>query len=196
MRLKEGATFDGWAVAWNGGGTIERRADTRATLAMTPAVAATPSVTHSALVVSVAMFADTDVTITLRTMKPLRRVSPPNPWEVGWAIWHYTDRRHFYYVILKPNGWELGKADPAYPGAQRFLSTGADRIFPIGSWYTLRIMQTGSTIVVAADGRPLTTFVDHERPYLEGSIALYCEDSAAEFGSITGPGSSVNRSTR
>jgi hypothetical protein len=38
---------------------------------------------------------------------------------------------------------------------------------------------------VAGDGHPLTTFVDDEPAYLEGSIALYCEDAAVEFGALT-----------
>jgi hypothetical protein len=186
----EGSTFGSWTAVWDGGGTIEPGADLDLgpTLALAPAVATTPSTTHSALVVSVPTFGDTDLTMMLRTRSQLRRGSPPNPWEVAWAAWHFTDNRHFYYLILKPNGWELGKADPAYPGAQRFLATASDPTFPIGAWHTVHITQVGASITLAADGRLLTTFVDDERPYLEGSIALYCEDSAVDFGPLTASG--------
>ena len=30
-------------------------------------------------------------------------------------LWRFLDDNHFYYLVLKPNGWEIGKADPAYP---------------------------------------------------------------------------------
>lgn len=190
---KTRASGDDWTVVWDGGGTVERHTtgDGRPTLALAPAVATAPSITHSTLVVSGSVFADTDLTMTLRTTRQLRSGSPPNPWEVGWAIWHYTDHRHFYYLILKPNGWELGKADPAYPGAQRFLRTGSEPTYPVGAWHRVDVTQRGGSITVAGDGQPLATFVDRERPYLEGSIALYCEDAAVEFAAVT-----ASRSTR
>ncbi len=177
-----------WTPIWDGGGTIERRDGSGPELTLAPAVATTPSTTHSTLAVSVATFGDTDVTMTLRTTSQLRQGSAPNPWEVGWAVWHYSDNQHFYYVLLKPNGWELGKEDPSYPGSQRFLATGSDRTFAIGAWHSVHITQIGQSITVAADGTALTTFVDQERPYLKGSLALYCEDSAVSFGALTASG--------
>ena len=73
--------------------------------------------------------------------------SKPNPWEVGWLLWCFSpDPTHpydpsptsnsnfrFYALCLKPNGWEVSKQDPAYPGGQRFLKSNADtdpRKFP------------------------------------------------------------------
>ena len=73
---------------------------------------------------TVSEFTDIDMTTTLGTVRQVRN-GPANPWEVAWLLWHYTDDQHFYSIVLKPNGWELGKEDPAYPGAQRFLATGA-----------------------------------------------------------------------
>ena len=64
---------------------------------------------------------------SLHTETQLRRQNAANPWEVGWLLWDYVDKIHFYYFIPKPNGWELGKADPAYPGDQRFLASGDHR---------------------------------------------------------------------
>jgi hypothetical protein len=188
VRLPEGATAGNWTAIWDGGGSIVSGSGPTPSLLLAPAVATSPSSTHSTLVASVPRFGDTDLTMTLRTTTQLRQGSLPNPWEVAWAVWHYTDNQHFYYLILKPNGWELGKEDPAYPGAQRFLRTGSDRTFPVGSWHNVHVTQTGGSITVAVDGAPLTTFVDQERPYLQGSIALYCEDSAVEYGAITASG--------
>jgi hypothetical protein len=32
-----------------------------------------------------------------------------NPWDAAWLVWRYTDDQHFYYLVLKPDGFELGK---------------------------------------------------------------------------------------
>ena len=32
------------------------------------------------------------------------------------------------------------------------------------------------------DGKLVTTFTDNDRPYLIGSLGLYCEDSIVRFG--------------
>ena len=109
----------------------------------------------------------------------------PNTWETAWAMWHYTDNTHFYYLILKPNGWELGKGDPKYAGAQRFLATGSSPKFPIGSWNEIEVTQTGAAIDVSVDGEHLTHFVDEERPYLNGAIGMYCEDSRVYFDDLS-----------
>jgi hypothetical protein len=145
-----------------------------------------PDETHAALVRSVRTLGDLEVRVHVRTDRQLRTGSLPNPWEVAWLLWHYTDNTHFYYVILKPNGWELGKEDPAYPGAQRFLATG-ERQFPIGEVYDIRIRQVDNRIAVWVDGSELVTFVDQERPYTGGALGLYTEDATASFwpGTIT-----------
>lgn len=125
---------------------------------------------------------------SLHTEKQLRRQNAPNPWEVGWLLWDYVDKTHFYYLIPKPNGWELGKADPAYPGDQRFLASGNRPIYPIGNRYVVKIVQavtpTSTTISAFVDGVLLTTFTDRERPYSSGLIGFYSEDAAAYFHSV------------
>ncbi|MGC0404102.1 hypothetical protein RKD27_006746 [Streptomyces sp. SAI-126] len=85
-------------------------------LRLSPVAAEDPGTTHAGLVVSTASCTDVRYEARTRTLKQLR--SPkPNPWEVPWLVRAYTDPEHFYYVTLKPNGWELGKRDPACPGA-------------------------------------------------------------------------------
>ena len=99
-------------------------------------------------------------------------------------MWHYTDDHHVYSIVLKPNGWELGKEDPAYPGAQRFLATGTVPSFPIGVQRVVRVRQIQSTISVWVDGRRLTTVTDRERPYTEGRVGLYTEDASVIFDNV------------
>ncbi|MGH1556012.1 hypothetical protein ACRAWF_42070 [Streptomyces sp. L7] len=97
-----------------------------------------------------------------------------------WLVWAYTDPEHFYYITLKPNGWELGKRDPGYPGGQRFLATGRTK-YPVGAWYRVRVQQDAAVLAVAVDGKSLVTFTDSERPYLQGRVGAYTEDASVKF---------------
>ena len=98
----------------------------------------------------------------------------------GRPLWGYQDNLHFYYLVLKPTGWELGKEDPAYPGAQRFLATGPGD-YPVGRWHTVRVRQVGNEITAWANGALLTRIRDVERPYLSGRLGLYNEDAEVHF---------------
>lgn len=102
-----------------------------------------------------------------------------------------NDSAHFYYLALKPSGWELGKRDPAYPGGQRFLATGATPSFPIGTWEHVEVTQATDgnghptfTVKATVNGIPVTlaTFTDTERPYLSGKVGNYNEDSQGMYG--------------
>jgi hypothetical protein len=155
-------------------------------ITLSPRAAREPSVTHAALVATTAVAgAVFTTTIATRTTQQLR-LPHPNPWEVGWVLWNYTDDEHFYYVALKPNGWEVGKEDPAYPGAQRFLVTGT-KAFPLDRWHEVTIRQSGTTFVVVANGETLATFTDKERPYTGGHVGLYTEDATVEFRPVVVP---------
>ncbi|MGA5818155.1 calcium-binding protein [Kitasatospora sp. NPDC094028] len=152
-------------------------------LSLSPAPARAPEETHAGLIVSTRQYQDLTLRATLRTLAQLRTPAP-NPWEVAWLVWAYTDPDHFYYVILKPNGWELGKRDPAYPGGQRFLATG-DQPFPVGHPTDVQVAQHGAHLDVTTGGRPLVGYDDRERPYLTGSIGAYTEDAHVEFTDLT-----------
>ena len=171
-----------WDTVFTGYGWV--RYGTSPQVSMAPMVSTRPDETHASLARTTSVHGDLDVTLRMRTVRQLRTGSAPNPWEAAWGLWHYTGNTSFYYVILKPNGWELGKADPAYPGAQRFLATG-ETPFPIGPWYTVRVRQVGNVMTVWADGRQLVSFTDNERPYRSGNVAVYNEDAEVEFDGVT-----------
>jgi Domain of Unknown Function (DUF1080) len=179
-----------WHLAFNGYGhawSSTQRGVTRITLQ--PAQAASRAQTHAALVLSRDTWRDLDAEIRLRTNRQLRWPHP-NPWEVGWILWHYTSNDRFYYIALKPNGWELGKEDPDYPGDQRFLASAAQPVFPPGRWYTIRVQQRGAGIEVDVDGRRLVRFTDSQDPYRSGRVGLYTEDASVTFQPVTvGPAS-------
>lgn len=180
----DGSVHQRWLSRYDGYGrnaVVTRDGDR--TLQLTPRRAARSDQTHAGLVTSKAAFGNQDVTVRLRTTRQLR-ASSPNPWEVAWLLWNYQDDTHFYYMALKPNGWELGKADPRYRGAQRFLKTGSTPRFAIGVPHEIRVRHVGATMTVWADGVRLTTFTDRERPYRSGSIGLYTEDAQVQFEEV------------
>lgn len=177
----DGSVHGNWRSDYDGYGSTGTALDgATQVLSESPEASTSPSESHAALVTSVPTFGDLNATVSLRTVQQLRTPTP-NPWEVGWFLWHYTDDTHFYYLILKPNGWELGKEDPAYPGDQRFLATSAAPSFGVGSWHTVRVEQIGATITVWGDGEQLTSFTDTQRPYLSGAVGLYDEDATVHF---------------
>ena len=170
-----------WRVAYDGYGHVAastHRGVLRITLQ--PARATSPADTHAALVLSRNRWRDLTADIRIRTNRQLRRPHP-NAWEVAWLLWHYTDDQHFYYIILKPNGWELGKEDPGYRGNQRYLATGTHPAFPATRWYSVRVQQRGDAIQVSVDGHRLIRFVDTQNPYASGRVGLYTEDASATF---------------
>jgi hypothetical protein len=179
--LVDGARSGAWTVRFAGYGCATVGHDGDAVLALSPQAAAAPEATHAGLVLGPSLSSRAQAArfhARVYTARQLRTGSAPNPWEVAWVVWHYADDERFYYFIPKPNGWELGKRDPAYPGGQRFLATGEDRVFPVGKWYDVEVTQRGSEITVAVDGRHAVTFVDRERPYVDGSVGVYSEDAA------------------
>jgi hypothetical protein len=184
--IADGSSIGDWTFVYNGYGcTAFVDANGSRALMEQPRAATSPEETHASLVLGLSTTGDVTIDVTTGTTRQLRTGSAPNPWEVGWVLWQFVDTTHFYYFIPKPNGWELGKADPLYPGAQRFLSTGSSPTFPIGSWYRVRIVQSGSTIQVSVNDRTITTFTDAERPYTSGRIGLYSEDAEALFDDVS-----------
>ncbi len=181
----DGSVHGAWQSRFNGYGSVGIEDAGGHTLGLAPKAATSPGETHSALVTSNQGFGDFDMTVRVRTASQSRSGSAANPWETAWLLWHFTDNTHFYYIVPKTNGFELGKEDPAYPGAQRFLVTTSSRTFPVGPWYAIRVRQVGNAISVWIDGALMATFVDTERPYLSGAIGFYAEDSHAQFDDIS-----------
>jgi hypothetical protein len=176
----DGSVHGPWLSVYDGYGENDGH---DGTLTIAPQAARLPEETHAGLIVSTAGYGDMVFSARMRAVAQLR-TPKPNPWEVPWLVWAYTDPEHFYYVTLKPNGWELGKRDPAYPGGQRFLATGPAR-FPVGRWYHVLVTQRGTVFSVQVGGRELASYADTERPYDRGSVGVYTEDARGEFRDLT-----------
>lgn len=183
--IDDGSAIGSWMFVYDGYGcnAFVALAGNR-TLLEQPAVATQPYETHGNLVVGPETAGDVTVQVDMATSRQLRTGSAPNAWEVGWLLWHYTDNLHFYYVILKPTGWEIGKEDPAYPGAQRFLAAGSSPQFPLGAWYRVKVVQSGGTIQLFVNDLPIATAVDTDTPYTGGMIGLYTEDAETYFDNV------------
>jgi hypothetical protein len=182
----DGATFGPWQTIFNGYGKVGVASDgANQYLDDEPRQSTSPSQTSSCLVVGPATSGSLTLQGQLFTAQQLRIGSPPNPWEVAWVLWNYTDNQHFYYFTPKTNGWELGKEDPAYPGNQRYLATGSAPQFPIGQWYNFKVVQSANKITVYINGLQIVTYTDTRTPYTAGKIGLYNEDSHVYFDNIS-----------
>lgn len=183
----DGKSFGEWLVQFAGYGLVGIESESSGKfLRLSPKAVASAEATSSSLVTGPKYSGPIEFEAKLLTLEQLRTGSTPNPWEVAWIIWNYTDNEHFYYFIPKPNGWELGKRDPNYPGGQRFLATGTDVIFPIGHIYDVKIEQDlSSVITVWVNGAKITTFTDSETPYNSGNIGFYTEDALIQVDDVS-----------
>jgi hypothetical protein len=177
----DGDIYGRWTDQWNGYGSIGVVAGASGdALALSPSAVA--PFDHSALVTTRSSVANFSATVALTTLQQLN--TDPNPWEVGWVLWAFTDNTHFYAFTPQPNGWELSKEDPAYPGDQRFLVTGSTPKFPTGTTYVVQITQMGATTTVWVNGAQIVHFTDRERPYTSGAVGLYSEEAVVQYGEI------------
>lgn len=138
--------------------------------------------THSALLTSSATWGDQVFSYTATTLAQLRTGSDPNPWEVAWSMFRFTDLTHYYWFIVKPNGWELGKKQGS--DTQIFLATGSSPSMPAGASYAVRIQAQGGRIRVSVNGAPVVDFTDPS-PLLGGSVGLYEEDAKVTFANVS-----------
>ena len=182
----DGATFGPWVSRFNGLGKISIVNDPHMgrAIQLAPMAATSASVTHAALVTTAQSYSDFDASVQMLTVGQLR-TPEPNGWEDAWLLWHFTDNQHFYYFILNPTGWELGKEDATVSVGRRFLITGASPVLHIGTSNTIGIIQRGSTISITIDGKPIIQYTDYENPYLTGELGFYCEDATARFTRIS-----------
>jgi 1,2-diacylglycerol 3-beta-glucosyltransferase len=176
-----------WLTVFTGYGHTEVTGTGAAqTITTAPSTTRSRRATHAALVVSRGHYADFVATLRVQTVRQLRRgaAGRPNPWEVGWVVWHYTSEHSFYALTLEPTGWLLSKQDPAYPGGERFLASGRTPRFRVGATHRVGIVQIGDQITVSADDHLLTRFTDTRQAYLRGSFGAYSEDSDARFWDV------------
>ncbi|SDN17379.1 hypothetical protein SAMN05216355_10149 [Actinomyces ruminicola] len=175
-----------WGLVFDGYGSASCRGKT---VSLSPAPATAADETHAGLAasreVSVAPGRVTAFDATMLTRRQLRRGGAPNPWEVAWLIWSYQDNDHFYALVLKPNGWEVSKQNPAYPGKQQFLASGNTPRFPVGQEHHVAISidttaKGRMTATITVEGEHLVSVTDTDSPYRSGAAAAYTEDAEVD----------------
>ncbi len=188
--LRDHARAGHWYVASTGFGCV-RVADGPhgRHLRASPLPSSLERETHAFLVTGPVLAAPLTYSLHVRTEAQTREKTPANAWETAWVVWGYSDPRHFYYFVPRADGWELGKRDPTYPGGQRFLASGSHPTFPLRRWTEFNVTQDAAgRIEVRAAGSLVVRYVDEERPYRAGKIALYGEDCEALFDDVRAAG--------
>lgn len=155
--------------------------------------------THSALAISNLSFAGS-YTVAARVITIAQLRPQPNDWEVGWLLWNYSNTNTFYYLILKPQGWEVGKewcnvaVTPCQ--SQQFLATGTAPSIPVGTSVTMTMGQVVHgglptfAIYYAIGNGPSTLLAtvsdpgNVSMPYLSGRLGLYDEEASVAWKSI------------
>ena len=179
--LNDGANFGPWHVVFDGVDHGPGVFISKGKLRLVPQVSQQASDTNSTLVVSRRRFTADPLQLDATwAAKKSTRIGTANPWETGWLVWDYVDPDHFTYLILKPNGWEVGRRDPTQPGNQRFIADADLPVTPIGMTRKVTVSRIGETTTITVDGVPLTSFTlpPDER---HGSVGMYTEDAVVDW---------------
>jgi hypothetical protein len=146
--------------------------------------------TEAALVKSTDSFCNFEVNVDVKTVKQLRENNPPNDWEAAWFIFRYTDIFHYFWFVLTPNGFELGKKDcdtctDPFDG-QQSLATGHTTSMQLNTWSHWKINAIGNHIQVFVDGKLVIDYIDNKMdPKLFcGNIAMYSEDAYVQYDNV------------
>ncbi len=191
--LGEGKTSPNgeWKNVYSGyGSTGVKNVDWRSVFYLSPMVSTSPSETHAALVKSTDKFCNFSMKVDMNTVKPLRQNSPANMWEVGWLFFRYSDTFHYYWLLVKPNGIELGKkdcdscSDPV--DGQKFLVTKSTPALKFDTWNKVKVDMVGNHIKVYWNGNLVIDYKDTTMsPKLaSGNIAMYSEDAYVLYNNM------------
>ncbi|MDQ6723923.1 MAG: DUF1080 domain-containing protein [Thermoproteota archaeon] len=184
--LKGGQTSPNgkWKTVYTGTGSTGVK-DVNGSLVfyLKPNSSKSPGETHAALVKSIDKFCNFVIDFDMNVVKQLRENTPPHSWESGWLIFRYTDKFHYYWIVLKPTGIELGKKDCANctgsAEGQQFLKTKHTPTLKINTWRHLNISAVGNHFQIYVDGVKAIDFIDKNMsPQLStGAVAMYSEDA-------------------
>lgn len=141
----------------------------------------TISETHSALVTSKKAGSNYRFETDVATLDQLRQNNSPNTWEIAWVLFRFQDLTRYYYFILKPNGFELGKKHGS--DGQIFLVTGENFKLELNKRYRWKILTKEANIQIFINEIKIIDYTDPD-PILNGSIGLYEEDSLVQFDNV------------
>lgn len=121
------------------------------------------------------------LSVQMTSVAQLRTGSTPNPWETGWITFGYNPDGTFKYLILKPNGIELGEFLGGWN--QNFLYTSSDVTFPIGQRYDVSLYVNNGWIVAYVNGVRVMRYQINARDVLDasGRFGWYAEDAEVVY---------------
>jgi hypothetical protein len=157
---------------------------------LSPKIVQTSNDTQASLVKSTATFCNFVLNFDIKTVKQLRQNSAPNPWEVGWIIFRYTDEFHYYWFRIATDGINLGKKDcdtcSNSVDGQEFLVTKDNPTLNLNSWIHWRINAFGNHFQIFADQNKLVDYIDNNMSskLSSGNIAMYSEDAYVLYDNI------------
>lgn len=175
-----------WVLKYLSGGVAE---SINGVLHMAPAPSTASNITRASELHTTQIFKNFQLDFNARTNKQLRQNSTPNPWEVFWIFFRYTDEapksNHHMYFYLGINGFEFGKKDnkPTDPTLEQqiFLKTGSLPKVRLGVTNHFTIIAQGFHYTIKIDG---VTVIDMTDPVVndpakmtQGLIGMYAEDS-------------------
>lgn len=183
--LDDGERLGPWRVVFDGSNDGPSVQVSGGVLRLRPQPARSPGQTFAALVVSRQEFDAEALHVSATWVtRAHTRTGKPNPWEVGWLVWDYEDNDNFTYLALKPNGWEVGRRDPEFPGGQRFIADGTSPRTRLGVVRTATVDRIGTQATVRIDGTVLASF-EVGASETSGAVGMYCEDSVVDWLAIS-----------
>lgn len=164
-------------TAWSGG-----------TLTLSPEAALSPGETHSAFVLSTKRLKQPyRIHARMVTTAQLRQGSQPNPWEVGWFVFGYTNGR-FKYLVLKPNGYGIELGESLGNNAQNFLYTSpvGQLDFPVNQAQDVDLVARNNILTVIVNGVTVLTYKMTAKDVLGlgGNMGFYTEDATVQVSNI------------
>lgn len=153
-------------------------------------VASETNQTHAALVLlqEKQQTKDFAVRLSYQNTKTLRSPAS-NPWEVLWVMFNYTgdpQNKKTNYLILKPNGIELGKAWGLVD--QEFLYTKDNPKIEIGKTYQLELIKKNNRVQAFVDDQLALDYTETDPKKKlftgPGQIGLYTEDALVSISSF------------
>ncbi|VVB55732.1 Uncharacterised protein [uncultured archaeon] len=178
-----------WKCLWNGYGSSGVKKDSTGNniFFMYSSTSQAPDETNSSLAISTQTFSNFEFVTDVKTVRQLRQNTSPNPWEVSWIMFRFTDLTHYYYFTVKTNGIELGKYDGGQEVVdQKILYTTETPTVTIGTWSTWKINVVGNHIIVYVDGVKVVDYIDKtmSNQLKSGSIGMYNEDALVNFDNV------------
>lgn len=140
------------------------------------------------------------------------RTPTPNVWEVLWSMFNFKSVNRFYFVAIKPDGWEITKEwHNGVSQQQDFLAYSFSTHWPVGNWMRVTIDQSvsGSSVTLTVTAEDLTagsgpqvlaTVTDDGTrgsgpAYPDGKVCMYSEDARGRYRLITVDGNTVFQGT-